>query len=142
MKTAIIREIDKFNCIFCSYIRIVFKIELHLQETGGNIFLEAMGVTIPIMEVMEDTDLITMVVTIQVGMVEMGDIIQEAMEIKTGDFTPITTIMEETMEDTFQEVMVMTGDTIQEEMVEMGVTTQETMEEMVDIGPVVEDKLQ
>merc|ERR1712165_602505 len=100
-----------------------------------------MGVTIPIMEVMEDTDLTTMVVTIQVGMVEMGDIIQEVMEIKMEDFTPITTIMEETMEDTFQEVMVMTEDTTQAETVEMGVTTRETMEEMEDIGLVAEDKL-
>ena len=118
-----------------------FKNAFNLQETGDNIFLAAMAVTIPIMEVMEDTDRIIMVATIQVGMVEMGDIIQEVMEIKTEDFIPITTIMEETMGDTFQEAMVMTGDTTLEEMVEMGVTIQEAMEEMEVIGLVVEDKL-
>ena len=118
-----------------------FKNAFNLQETGDNIFLAAMAVTIPIMEVMEDTDRIIMVATIQVGMVEMGDIIQEVMEIKTEDFIPITTIMEETMEDTLQEAMVMMGDTTLEEMVEMGVTIQETMEEMEVIGLVVEDKL-
>ena len=118
-----------------------FKIALNLQETGDNIFLAAMAVTIPIMEVMEDTDRIIMVVTIQVGMAEMGDIIQEVTEIKMADFTPITTITEETTEDIFQEVMVVTGDTSQAEMVEMGATIQETMEEMEDIGLVVEDKL-
>merc|ERR1712223_1935290 len=100
-----------------------------------------MGDTIPIMEIMEDTDRTIMVVIIQEGMVEMGDIIQEAMEIKMEGFTPIITIMEETMVDTFQEAMVMMGDITLEETVEMGAITQETMEAMGDIGLVAEARL-